>query len=320
MTSLKISTVALAALAVLLSAPLAEAANPCIKDAKREYKDCKAGCKEDFQAAKDACLNRDHACVELCRAERSDCREATGFDAAIDACNDQLDIERQACKDAHAAGTPERDLCIDQVQVIAFQCRDAARETAKPLLRECRRTFRACARACPPANPPTPSSDVHQCKIDAAAAYLACGAECREDFQVARMRAATATTRASSSVAPIAPPASSRSSISWRPISPPARPLAMPGSRTARTSSARVRPSAINASTTCRSRRSSAATRRKRPPGPGCRVAEKRSGPACAPVRRHPRSLTAAHLIANSTPRAPGKLPGGPFSFRVASR
>jgi hypothetical protein len=186
MTSLKISTIALAALAVLLGAAVADAASPCIKDAKREHKDCRATCKEDFQIAKDACLNRDHACVEVCRAQRSECREATGFDAAIDACNAQLAIDKQACKDAHPADTPERDQCIDQVQVIAFQCRDAAREVAKPLLRACRRTFRACARACAPAEPPIPSSEVRQCKVDAAAAHLACKAECREDFQVAK--------------------------------------------------------------------------------------------------------------------------------------
>ena len=72
----------------------------CIKGASGDYKDCKAGCKEDFQTAKDACINRDHDCVEACREVRAECRDATGFDAAIKACNATRDEAIANCKQA----------------------------------------------------------------------------------------------------------------------------------------------------------------------------------------------------------------------------
>src|SRR5437667_9575488 len=99
-------------LALALSAPAAWG-NPCIQDARGEFKDCKAGCVEDYQVAKDACLDRDHQCVELCRAKREDCREATGIDQAFAACEATLESAKQNCRDQHPAGSDDRDRCID---------------------------------------------------------------------------------------------------------------------------------------------------------------------------------------------------------------
>ncbi len=175
--------VSFAVLTLLCAGSTARAANPCLVDAKQEYKDCKATCKEDFQAAKDACLDRDHACVEVCRADRSECREETGFDDAITACNQTLDDARQSCRNANPPG-PDRDACIDQAQVVAFQCRDDAREAAKKPLKQCRADFKTCARACGPNEPPDRAGK-KQCKADAVAAYRSCQATCREDKQVA---------------------------------------------------------------------------------------------------------------------------------------
>jgi hypothetical protein len=174
-----------AGLAILLPAAVSLARNACVADAAAEHKECKADCKEDYQAAKDACLDRDHDCVEVCRAHRSECREATGIDAAISACNATLYDARKTCRDTYAAGTPERDACIDQAQVVAFVCRDTAREQAKPLLKQCRKDFRACARTCARNDPPNPL-DRKQCKLDALVTYRGCKADCREDFQVAK--------------------------------------------------------------------------------------------------------------------------------------
>ena len=170
---------------LLFAADHARAADPCVLDAKNEAKECKATCLEDYQAAKDACLDRDHACVEACRADRYDCRQATGIDDAIAACNATLDGARAQCRADHPAGSPERDHCIDQAQVVAFQCRDSAREQAKPALKACRKTFRLCAVGCAPNQPPNPTGR-KQCMIDALAAYTTCRAECKEDFQVAK--------------------------------------------------------------------------------------------------------------------------------------
>ena len=168
-------------LAAALGAP-AVWANPCTQDAHGEFKDCKAGCIEDFQAAKDACLNRDHQCVEVCRAKREVCREATGIDQAFAACEATLESAKQHCRDMFPAGSEDRDHCIDQAQIVAFQCRDAAREQFGPALRQCRRNFRACAFAC---GPPQQPVDAAQCKATATQNFRTCKANCREDLQVA---------------------------------------------------------------------------------------------------------------------------------------
>ncbi|TMA59337.1 MAG: hypothetical protein E6J75_03450 [Deltaproteobacteria bacterium] len=159
-------------------------ASPCTQDARGEFKDCKAGCVEDYQVAKDACLDRDHQCVELCRAKREDCREATGIDQAFAACEATLESAKQNCRDQHPAGSDDRDRCIDQAQVVAFQCRDTAREQFGPALKQCRRDFRVCARGCGPPEQPDPIG-VAQCKDTAKQNFRICNANCREDFQVA---------------------------------------------------------------------------------------------------------------------------------------
>ena len=170
-------------LALALGAPAAWG-NPCIQDARGEFRDCKAGCVEDFQVAKDACLNRDHQCVEVCRAKREDCREATGIDQAFAACDATLASAKQDCRDRFPAGSADRDRCIDQAQVVAFQCRDDAREQFGPALKRCRRQFRVCARACGPPEQPDPAA-VAQCKDTAKQSFRTCNANCLEDFQVA---------------------------------------------------------------------------------------------------------------------------------------
>ncbi len=178
------SLVAVAALTVLVAVP-AQAADSCRREAKGSFKECKALSTEAFQVAKDACWNRDHACVEACRAKRYDCRQDTGFDAAIAACDATLADAKAQCRGDFDAGTPELDACIDQAQVVAFQCRDAAREAARRPLKLCRKAFRACARACPAASAEAPA-DPRQCRDEARIVYKQDKAACREDFQVAK--------------------------------------------------------------------------------------------------------------------------------------
>ncbi|MCC6766387.1 MAG: hypothetical protein IT293_17135 [Deltaproteobacteria bacterium] len=180
-------SIAVAAVALLLGAATVAAAGQraCVREAKKDAKDCAASCKETLQTAKDACLNRDHACVEVCRANRSQCRLDSGLDALIDACNDALEARRAECRANNPPGD-DRDLCIDRAQVDAFECRDAARELARPLLKQCRKAFRACAKACPAPDPADPALDPKQCIRDANAAAKVCGAACREELQVAK--------------------------------------------------------------------------------------------------------------------------------------
>jgi hypothetical protein len=175
-----------AVLAVLVTTSVARADAACILEAKVELRDCKTTCNEDAQVAKDACSNRDHACMEVCRAKREECRLATGIDDAFAACQATLDQAKQNCRNTHPAGSSELDACIDQAQVVAFQCRDSAREKARPALRACRAAFRECATSCPPAGPSAPPIDVTACRIQAKQDYRACKASCTEDFQVAK--------------------------------------------------------------------------------------------------------------------------------------
>jgi hypothetical protein len=68
-----VSCTAVAGFALLGGGSGARAGGVCIDDAVGQYRECQAQCQEDYQAAKDACPNRDHDCVELCRAERDSC-------------------------------------------------------------------------------------------------------------------------------------------------------------------------------------------------------------------------------------------------------
>jgi hypothetical protein len=177
-----VSLASAAALTLLAGAARADG-NPCIDDAVQQFLECRGQCKEDFQIAKDACLGRDHDCMEVCRAKREDCRQQTGIDEDLAACNAQLYAAKQNCRQdpANPTGSDNLDHCIDQAQVVAFQCRDAARERWRPELQVCRAEFRACAKACPEV--PGNNIDPVQCRIDAKAAYKQCKADCREQLQ-----------------------------------------------------------------------------------------------------------------------------------------
>ena len=169
--------------AILLCAPGAWA-DECIDAAKAEYVDCKGECREQFQVAKDACHNRDHDCVEICRAEREECRDATGIDEDLETCRVDKEAAIAKCKVDFADDPISRDICIDDEQVAAFQCRDAAREKWSDELDLCRSDFKTCVRACPAGSGPV--IDRGQCRADARVAFKACIAVCREDLQVSK--------------------------------------------------------------------------------------------------------------------------------------
>jgi len=136
--------------AALLYVSNVSANNACVKDARHDSRDCLAGCVEDFQQAKDACLNRDHACVDQCREAREGCRDATGLPDALAACDDQLDEALKTCRKVTCPTGAEPCLndCIAGAQLDAFTCRDTARDSRKGALRECRKQFETCAKSC----------------------------------------------------------------------------------------------------------------------------------------------------------------------------
>jgi len=131
--------------------------NPqCVKDARITKKDCVATCVDQFKVAKDSCLNVNHDCADACRAGRKTCfdQPLSALQTCTSGCNSTLDGAKADCRSKWAEGTPERDKCIDDAQVAAFQCRDTCREGLdRATLRLCRQTFHSCMRACPPATP-----------------------------------------------------------------------------------------------------------------------------------------------------------------------
>jgi hypothetical protein len=68
-----------------------------------------------------------------------------GLDAAVAQCKATLQAAKAACN-----GDPH---CIEQAEVVAFQCRDDARDAAKPGFAACRAGFKSCVQGCPPASP-----------------------------------------------------------------------------------------------------------------------------------------------------------------------
>ena len=84
------------------------------------------------------------AAAPIARPARRRCRPA--LDAAVAQCKaDQAGRHRTLQRRSTA--------CIDQAQAVAFQCRDDAREAAKPGFEACRQAFKACVQGCPAASP-----------------------------------------------------------------------------------------------------------------------------------------------------------------------
>jgi hypothetical protein len=110
--------------------------------------------------------------------------DALSLDEDLAACEVTLRRAKRMCRDDNPAGSLERDGCIDREQVAAFQCRDRARERARPGLKACHAGFRACTNACQPGDGEV--TDAAQCKRDAGGAYRTCRATCTEDFQFQR--------------------------------------------------------------------------------------------------------------------------------------
>src|SRR5262249_13452183 len=122
----------------------------CIKAAAVDYKESKGVCKEDFQTAKDGCINKDHVCVDACREERSDCRGATGFDAQSAACTSAKRVATRTGKRISGPEPPDRNQSMDNEQVAGFQWREQVREKTKAAVKACRPALKPCRNDCPP--------------------------------------------------------------------------------------------------------------------------------------------------------------------------
>jgi hypothetical protein len=129
----------------------------CFADAAAEARTCVELCKDDFRADKDSCRNIDPTCGDAAREERESC--VNGVLLALTQCVTtecapfRNDIE--ACREQYPVGDPLRDPCVDNAQLLNFQCRDTCRESVQlhPSLKECRVEFRAAIKACPAPTP-----------------------------------------------------------------------------------------------------------------------------------------------------------------------
>ena len=104
-----LSVTSLALSVILSGAQLAVATTGpagCLRDVRRTFVECGASCREDLQSAKDSCINKDHACVEGCRAGRAACVDASGLRVAINACDDTLAAARAICRDTPPPDQP----------------------------------------------------------------------------------------------------------------------------------------------------------------------------------------------------------------------
>jgi hypothetical protein len=125
----------------------------CFADARAEAKTCVDLCKDDFRASKDSCRNIDHTCGDAARDEREAC--VGGVLLALAQCVESECAPYRAqivsCRTEHPVGDPLRDPCIDNAQLLNFQCRDNCRESVQlhPSLKSCRDAFRAEIKACP---------------------------------------------------------------------------------------------------------------------------------------------------------------------------
>lgn len=155
----------------------AQADATCFQNARGDFQSCMSQCRSDFVAARLTCRNVQPACGQACLAGRQQCLDAaqniletgqlpdgstlancTGGTAQ---CKAAFATARQACgapcKPTDAACTG----CVDNAQIVAFECRDVCREswrtnpTVAAMLQSCQTSFRACIKQCPPATATT---------------------------------------------------------------------------------------------------------------------------------------------------------------------
>ena len=122
----------------------------CVRDANDAFRDCRAYCQEEMQAAKDECRNIPHECAEACRTVRDACVDDAmdELDACLAPCNTDLLTNKELCR--RLTDLAARDHCIDGAQIAAFVCRDECRESARVAvaLKQCGKAFRICLKGC----------------------------------------------------------------------------------------------------------------------------------------------------------------------------
>jgi hypothetical protein len=155
--------------------------DPCLQAARESRKECASSATGAFQDALDGCLERDHTCIEACRADRQDCRDATSLGQDVVACQIEQAAAQEQCRQSFPLGSKRRAACLFQAEVEGSRCNRRALLGVHVELKQCRTGFNQCAQACAPGEPP---GGVGPCRSEGRTAFKSTLAECRLEYQV----------------------------------------------------------------------------------------------------------------------------------------
>ncbi len=149
----------------------------CLLNAKATFRGCVSQCKSDFVAARLTCRNVQPACGEACLAGRQACLDnieailqtgqvpgggtLTNCSGGTDQCTANFQTAKQACGAPCQPSDTACMECVDNAQVVNFECRDTCRTSWRTnpivvsMLQSCQSSFKACIQKCPPANAAT---------------------------------------------------------------------------------------------------------------------------------------------------------------------
>jgi ribosomal protein S14 len=181
-----VTTFCALALAVVTSAataptvPTHQCSDPCLQDARSTAKECASSATGAFQDTLDGCLERDHECVDACRAVQQGCRDDTSVGVDYVACDLELTAAKVQCGNSFPSGSLRQNACLFRAQAANNRCRRVARRHARHELRQCRAAFRECAHGCGPGGPPGGSDS---CTAEAKGAVQSLLNGCRKAYQ-----------------------------------------------------------------------------------------------------------------------------------------
>lgn len=146
------------------------AANECVAQAGRDFKECSAACKETRKDDVAICRGHDPVCAQTCRDGRGECTDPivqANLTGCLDQCPD-IDVARADCKAQVGCGgqsnpcgyDPAYIACLNPAQSAQYQCRNTCRDAfrlnvaAQDAIKACKAGFKTCIDACPaPAQP-----------------------------------------------------------------------------------------------------------------------------------------------------------------------
>jgi hypothetical protein len=185
--SAQLTWVPLATLAAVIASSTGAAAagrqctDPCLQAARDSRKECASSAKGAFLDAFDGCLEREHACIQACRADRQDCRDATSLGEDIVACQIAQAAAEEECRNRFPPRSKRRAACLFRAEVEGSRCNRRARVHVAVGLKRCRSGFDQCAQGCAPGEPP---GGVGPCRSDGRTALRGALAECKLEYQV----------------------------------------------------------------------------------------------------------------------------------------